>query len=56
MYRVTVKYLSSQGGLHWEPVDAKGFEFGDWKEIGFWLDDCGYNRKGYQATIVFDNE
>lgn len=51
MYRVLVHSVDT-GVL----VDAVTFPFGEWKEIGFWLDDCGYNDKGFKLTITFHSE
>jgi hypothetical protein len=32
------------------------FRFGQWAEIGFWLDDKGYNDRRYRVTISFIKE
>jgi hypothetical protein len=34
-------------------IDRKEFSFGDWSEIGFWLDDNGYNEARYSVAINF---
>jgi hypothetical protein len=48
MYQVTV--LRSGTG---EAVDSRDFEYGTWKEIGFWLDHYGYNDPNYVLEVKF---
>lgn len=46
MYHVTV-FVNN------EAVDTRDFSFGTWKEIGFWLDNYGYNDPEYNVKIKF---
>jgi hypothetical protein len=46
MYIVTVLHRRLN-----EAVDHRDFEFGTWKEIGFWLDDKGYIDSKYTVKI-----
>ena len=48
MYRVLVK--ERLGG---KLVGARAFPFGDWMEIGLWLDNCGLNEPKYKLDITF---
>jgi hypothetical protein len=47
MYHVYV-YRPGEG-----QVDNHDFNFGEWSEIGFWLDDHGYNGDAYEVKITF---
>ena len=47
IYRVIVHNLST-GKL----IDATTFPVGEWKEIGYWLDNAGYIEPGYKVTIT----
>lgn len=47
MYTVLVK-------LHGETIDSRNFKFGTWAEIGFWLDNYGYNNDHYKVVIYFN--
>ena len=47
IYRVIVHNLST-GKL----IDATSVKVGEWKEIGYWLDDRGYIEEGYKVTIT----
>lgn len=34
-------------------VDSESFAFGEWSEIGFWLDGRGYISEGHHVTVTF---
>jgi hypothetical protein len=34
-------------------IDKEAFPFGEFKEIGYWLDDKGYNDARYRVMIDF---
>lgn len=46
IYRVTVREANTG-----RVVDNGTFPVGEWKEIGFWLNDLGYIEKGYTVTV-----
>lgn len=48
MYHVTV--LNAETGAH---VDSFEMPFGQWIEIGYALDSCGYNDPGFKLEITF---
>jgi hypothetical protein len=41
MYEVTV-YRRQFNSRKWSKTDSAQFPIGNWKDIGYWLDDCGY--------------
>ena len=48
MYTATV-YRTGLNGI----VDAMTVPFGKWSEIGYWLDDRGFNQPQYKVVIRF---
>lgn len=40
-----------KGNREW--VDHFTCPFGEWKEIGFWLDNNGYNDPRYYVKVTF---
>jgi len=51
MYLVEVfRHCDNHG---WRAYDARDFTFGNWNEIGLWLDYYGYNGSDYRVEIRF---
>lgn len=46
MYLVTVLQDGTQ-------VDSRAFAFGQWRSIGLWLDEYGYNDDRYELRVQF---
>lgn len=59
-YHVVVKFAATrsnfdkrrEGGV----ASARHFNFGEWQEIGFWLDEQGLNGEDYAVSITFVEE
>jgi hypothetical protein len=49
-YHVIVKTIAGM------VMDKETFPFGQFKEIGYWLDNCGYNDSRYKVTIIFQED
>jgi hypothetical protein len=44
----TVRVINLNNG---ESTDERDFDFGDFAEIGFWMDHYGYNNGNYKIEI-----
>jgi len=51
VYNVRVFERTKYKGL--EVIAELNFPFGEWKEIGYWLDERGFNVYEYEVRIKF---
>ncbi len=54
MYHVKVYTIRAMA--KGKPLDTLSVPFGQFKEIGFWLDNCGYNEPDFWVIINFTTE
>lgn len=50
-YCVTVRKANQPSVI----VDSNTFLYGNWKEIGYWLDWKFYNNPGYKVDVEFQD-
>jgi len=50
MYEVIIRRKHWHG--NWRIIDRAEFPIGQWKEIGYWLDDCGYIETDTKVEVT----
>jgi len=51
-----VRVYDRQKGRTAQPVEERSFPFGQWQEIGWWLNDSGLTEPQYRVSIYFTEE
>lgn len=55
MYEVTV-YRRQFESRKWQRTDRESFPIGQWKEIGYWLDERGYIEEDCRVEVKISND
>lgn len=56
VYEEVTDHRTTPATKTWVLVEVKNFKYGEWKEIGFWLNDSEMIDEQYKVHIKFVND